>query len=170
MAVLLGGTNFISPLSELVRKQDNQAVAHAAYLALDRLVINDPTTTLTALAADLSLMQGREMTRANYFARADVTNPQQRQLLENYLLNPQISAAELEQFVGLYPNANYMISANLLTPTSTPDHASLTRRDAESLRVVREWITDPRFAKLRPQLQKTERRLEEFVQQASQSH
>ncbi len=170
VAVYLGGTSLMPTLSDLVRKQDNPGIAHAAYLALDRLVISSPTAALTALDADPDLMQGRELTRANYFARADVRDPQQRQVLENYLLNPSIGPAELDTFAGVYPNANYMISANLLTPTPTPDRASLTSRDAESLAVAQQWLADPRFANLTPVLQKMTARLQTFVQQANQPH
>jgi hypothetical protein len=111
-------------------------------------------------------MQGREQTRANYFARADVRDPQQRQVLESYLLDPRTSAQELQQFAGLFPNANFMVSQNLLTPTPTPDHAALTSRDAASLQLVQAWLVDPRFAKLQPQLQRAKQRLEEFARQA----
>src|SRR5439155_9439970 len=148
-----GGTNLVPDLSTLVRKHDNQAVAHAAYLAVDRLVINEPAPMLAALQADPGLMQGREATRADYFARADVRDPQQRQVLENYLLDSRIGSAELAQFAGIFPNANFMISQNLLTPTPTPDHTALVNRDAESLRVVQEWLSNPRFASLRSQLE-----------------
>jgi len=165
-AVYLGGTNLVPTLTDLVRKKDNQAVAHAAYLALDRLVIADAPALLSALETQPDLMQGREQTRANYFARADVRDPRQREIVESYLINPKISSGELAQFAGLYPSANFMISANLLTPTPTPSHADLTSRDAESLRVVNEWLNDPRFATVRPQLEKTKQRLEEFVRQA----
>ncbi len=165
-AVFLGGTNLAPALTDLVRKQDNPAVAHAAYLALDRLVINDTASMLAALQADASLMQGREATRANYFARADVRDPQQRQVLENYLLDPHIGAAELAQFAGLFPSANYMISQNLLTPTPTPDHAGLVARDASSLQTIQEWLADPRFANFRSQLSRMKQRLEDFARQA----
>jgi hypothetical protein len=143
-------------------------VAHASYLALDRLVINNPTTTLTAFLADPKLMEGRETTRANYFARADVRDPQQKKVLENYLLNPQTSAAEIAAFAGIFPNANYMISPNLLTQSQTPDRATLVNRDTESLLAVRDWITDPRFAQLLPSLQKMQARLMDYVQQERQ--
>ena len=166
-AVFLGTTNLVPPLADLVRNKDNPATGHAAYLAMDRVVINNPTAMLSALEANLDLMQGREQTRANYFARADVRDSQQKQVLESYLLDPRINVAELQQFAGLYPSANYMISHNLLTPTPTPDHASLTSRDAESLRVVNEWLADDRFEKVRPQLQKMKSRLEEFTRQVS---
>jgi len=112
-------------------------------------------------------MQGREQTRANYFARADIRDPAQRQVLESYLLDTRISPSELETFVSLFPNANYMVSQNLLTPTPTPDHASLVSRDAESLRLVKEWLNEPRFERLRLQLTKAQARLEQFVREAA---
>ena len=164
-AVFLGGTNLAPSLTELVRKQDNPALAHAAYLALDRLVINTPLSLLTALEAQPDLMQGREATRADYFARADVRDPQQRQVLENYLLDPLRSAAELEQFAAVYPNANFMISPNLLTQTQTPDHSALVSRDAAALQAVQEWLADPRFAKLQPSLTTITLRLQQFTVQ-----
>ena len=166
-AVYVGGTNLLPPLTDLVRKQDNSALAHAAYLALDRLAINDTASVLAALEANPELMQGREQTRANYFARADIRDPAQRQVLESYLLDTRISPSELETFVSLFPNANYMVSQNLLTPTPTPDHASLVSRDAESLRLVKEWLNEPRFERLRLQLTKAQARLEQFVREAA---
>ena len=166
VAVFVGGTNLMPTLSDLIRRKDNPAVAHASFLTLDRLVINDPVPTLTALQSAPDWMEGREQTRANYFARGDVRDPRQREILETYLANPKLKAVELEAFAGTFPNANYMISANLLTQNHTPDGASLTARDAESLRVVQQWMADPRFAKLHPALEKISRRLEEFVRQA----
>jgi hypothetical protein len=166
VAVYLGGTKLLPQLSELIRKQDNPAIAHAAFLALDRLVIKDPSTLLVALLTEPDLMKGRELTRADYFARADVRDPQQRQVLEGYLADSRIGPAERDQFAGVFPNANFMISQNLLTTTATPDHSALSARDAESLRVVQEWINDPAFTALRPQLEKVKSRLEVFVRQA----
>jgi hypothetical protein len=167
-AVFVGGTKAVPALSDLIRRKDNQAVAHAAFLALDRLVINDPVQTLTVLQTTLDSMQGREQIRANYFARGDVRDPRQRELLESYVLNIQISAAELEAFAGVYPNANFMLSPNLLTQNQTLEHGTLVARDAESLRVVTEWIADPRFAIQRPMLERIFRRLDDFVRQAQQ--
>jgi hypothetical protein len=165
VAVYLGGDGLMPELTDLVRQQDNPAVAHASFLALDRLVINEPVSTLNALLADPDSMQGRELSRADYFSRADVRDSQQRQILESYLLNPQTTAAELDAFAGIFPNANFMISPNLLTPSPTIDRDTLVNRDAAALSVVQEWLADPRFVQLRPELQKTAIRLQEFVQQ-----
>jgi len=168
VATFLGGTKLMPALTDLIRRKDNPAVAHASYLALDRLVINEPADALTALLSAPDWMEGREQTRANYFARGDARDPRQRQILEEYLSNPKLGAAELESFAGVFPNANFMISPNLLTSNRTLDHATLAERDAESLRVVQQWLTDPRFANRRPALEKISRRLEEFVRQAKQ--
>lgn len=164
VAVFLGGTNLVPVLSDLLRLQDNPAVAHASYLALDRLVIQDAATTLEALQAAPELMRGREATRANYFARADVRDPRQHQVLESYLLDPQMGADELGRFAGLYANANYMVSQNLLTPSLTPDGTSLGARDAASLQVLEQWAADPRFAARRPALDRIRHRLEGFAE------
>ncbi len=163
VAVYAGGTELVPTLAELLRQKENPAVAHAAYLALDRLVLADAASTLRRLQDEPDLLSSREATRADYFGRADVQDATQRRVLEDYLLSPQLGAAELEQFAGLYPNANFMISHNLLTRTPTPDHDTLVRRDAAALRVIQDWISDPRFASLRPQLERIQRRLENFL-------
>ena len=96
-------------------------------------------------------MKGREITRGNFFARADVSDVPQKTILENHLLSFASMPAELNAFAGLYPSANFMISHNQLTPTPTPDGRQLARHDAAALVVVENWLADPRFDKLRPQ-------------------
>lgn len=162
-AVYLGGTDLLSPLANLVRTTNNQAIAHAAFLTLDRLVINQPAATLAALAEHPEWMTGREETRANYFARADVGDPVQRRLVETYLLDTTHGPAELQAFAGIFPNANFMISNNLLTSNPTLAHAALVQRDQASLYAVNAWLADPRFANLRPLLLNMRARLEGFL-------
>ena len=153
----------------LVRTEDGaRPAAHAAFLTLDRLVLAEPVAMLGRLQAEPELMTGRELTRANYFARADVRDPQQRALVEQYLLDPRRSPEELGKFTALYPNANRMLSKNLLTPIETPSHDDLAAHDREALGVVDAWLKDPRFAKLHASLAGTRQRVEEFVRQAGE--
>ncbi|HEX3988566.1 MAG TPA: hypothetical protein VHZ30_03985 [Verrucomicrobiae bacterium] len=166
--VYLGGAEFVPTLSSLVQSQDNPAISHAAFLALDRLVINNPTAVLQSLESAPDLMTGRESTRADYFGRADVRDPQQREILESYLLNPSIGPAELQTFAGIYPNENFMISPNLLTQNTTIDHEGLIDRDQQSLAVAQQWLADPRFAQITPVLQTIVQRLQTFAAQARQ--
>ena len=165
VAVYVGGTKLIPALSDLVQRTDNPGVTHAAYLALDRLTIRDPATTLAALQGTPELMRGREATRANYFARADVREVGQRQVLKRYPLSSERTGAELQTFAGLYPNANFTVSHNLLTKVQTPGHAELLSRDAEALRVAQEWLADAQFERLKPHLETIRNRLEVFLEQ-----
>ena len=162
------GTALTPELATLVRDKDHRDTAHAAYLTLDRLTLTEPAATLTQFLEHPELMKGREQTQANYFARADVRQPEQRALVERYLLDPARTPEELASFAGLYPNANYMISNNLLTQTATPRHDELAQHDAAALDVIRQWLADPRFERLKPQIGIIRSRLETFVRQAAE--
>ena len=163
VAVHAGGTELLPDLAGLARLKDNQAVAHAAYLALDRLTIQNPAAVLEQLQAEPDWMKGREVTRANYFARATVEDARQRAILENYLLDSRRPAEELQTFAGLFPSGNYSVSHNLLTRVATPTRGTQARQDREALRVVEGWLEDPQFESRRPYLQQIKNRLESFV-------
>lgn len=163
VAVYAGGSAILSDLAGILKDKGNPATAHAAFLALDRLTQKDPATTLEALLTLPALSEGRESTRANYFARANVADPVQRDLVERYLLSPGRTAAEIQAFVGVFPNANYMISQNLLTRSPSVSGADLARSDRQALETVKTWIQDPRFEPLRAYLEKSKARLDQFV-------
>ena len=156
-------------LVQLITKKKNRAVAHAAYLTLDRLILERPAEVLSQISRDPNLMHGREQTRANYFARADVRDPEQRRLVENYLLDSRKTPEELETFAGIYPNANYMISTNLLTRSAGPAHNELAARDRAALPVVETWLRDPQFTSVKAQIQQIHARLKTFVAEAEAS-
>jgi hypothetical protein len=163
--VYTGATDFTGELAQLVTKKENPALAHAAYLTLDRMVLQQPEAVLRQLQGASDLMRGREQTRANYFARADVRDAKQRALLEEYLLDPRRTLEELQTFAGIYPSGNFMISNNLLTKNNTPTHDELAAHDREALAVVNKWGNDPRFERVKPQLEQIRTRLTTFVGQ-----
>jgi hypothetical protein len=154
---------FTPELASLLKDKKNKAVAHAAYLTLDRLVQAAPVEVLEQLQSQPKLMEGRETTRADFFARVDVRDPQQRKIVETYLLDPKRGITELNQFAGTYPNANYMISFNLMTRTAAVSGDELAARDREALKVAQEWLADPKFSALSSHLQAIKSRLEQFV-------
>jgi hypothetical protein len=156
-------------LAELVSNKDpnGKATAHAAYLALDRLVIAEPVKMMKALAVETNLTRACGPMVANMFARADLRHPLQRELVRNYLLDPSRTPDELAAFSGVYPNANFTISKNLLTRTSTPTAQELRAHDAAALTIVDSWLVEPAFEPLTPYLATMHRRLVTFVNQAS---
>ena len=110
-------------------------------------------------------MQGREQTRANFLARADVRDAEQRALLEQYLLDPARGPQELATFAGIYPNDNYMVSNNMLTRVETIPGDKIVARDRDALKTIEEWQTDPRFEHLKPVLAQIRERLVYFVKE-----
>jgi len=166
VAVHLKDQAFAPALSGLLRQTNQPALAHAAFLALDRLTLAAPVEFLGALQALPAEFEGREAARACFFARADATHPAQRELLEQYLLTPGRSAEEWSAFAAMFPNANQFLSHNLLTRQSVPDGVVLSRRDIATAGVVRQWLADPRFTKHEAHLRMLEARLIEFTRQA----
>lgn len=167
VAAYAGMVELLPDLAELLRHKENPAVAHAAYLAIDRLAVQDPALLLAKLQSDPALLEGREQTRANYFARGDVEDPRQEQVIEAYLLDPVRSEEELRAFAGLFPSANYSISNNLLTTNATPKRTKLARRDRATLETVERWQKDPRFARVQPYLEQIAERLRHFYRRPS---
>lgn len=161
--VHLGGNGFVPDLSELMQPTNGPTLNHAAFLALDRLASREPASVLAALLDSTDLMAGREASRAGMFARADVQDPPQRALLERYLLDPARSAAELDTFAGVYPNANAFLSANLLTTAPAMNRDIILRHDTAALAVVNGWLADPRFASVQARLERMRARLLEFT-------
>ena len=163
VAVYLGGTELLGDLSQLVQRRNNPALAHAAYLSLDRLTLQDPAPVLDRLQRERALLAGREESRANFIARASMLDPRQRETVEGYLLDPERGPAELHTFAGLFPNANFMLSNNLLTRNDPPSRDMLVRRDRETLNTVEAWLRDERFQKTRPELERIRSRLVDFL-------
>ena len=161
------GTALVPELAALVRDRDNHATAHAAYLTLDRLTITEPALMLKQLVDQPDLMNGREQSRAGLVARADLREPGQRAVVEQYLLDPMRDPGELAAFAGLYPNANYMVSNNLLTTVDTPNRGQLAVHDREALKVIEQWQNDPRFERLKPLLAQIHERVGTFVRQTA---
>ena len=169
--VHLGGGESTPTLASLVgdRSREGKSVAHAAFLTLDRLTLAEPEKMFEALSQQSELFESRGPMVANFYARADLRVPAQREQVEAYLLDPSRSREDLSAFAGVYPNNNQMISENLLTVPVTAKAEDLIAHDREVLRIVEGWLRDPRFGdpKLKPHLQTMQQRLANFVRQAA---
>ena len=118
------------------------------------------------LHARPELTESRAEMVANMFARGDLREPEQQQLIRSYMLDPARTHQELTAFAGVFPNHNNAISNNLLTTTRSPTRDELAAHDAEALGIVNQWIDDPAFEALKPQLSTMLDRLTIFVGKA----
>jgi hypothetical protein len=156
-------------LSELVadRSPEGKPLAHASFLTLDRLTFREPAAMMEQLAARPELTQARGEMVANLVARADLADPTQQQHVRSYLLDPSRTPAELSAFAGVFPNANFTLSKNLLSENMTLTRDEITTRDAAALAIVNNWLTDPAFAPVKSHLAAMHQRLTTFVIQSS---
>ncbi len=150
-------------LSDLIQRKDRKDLAHAGFLTLDRLVQRQPADVLTRLASDLPLQQSRPEMVAQQFARADLRDPVQRDLVKTWLLDTTRTPVELRSFAGVFPNNNRFISNNLLTQESSYSGADIAAHDREVLQTISTWVEDPAFLSIRETLDQMISRLDEFV-------
>jgi hypothetical protein len=161
--VHIGATSSTPLLSDLVQRKDRKDLAHAGFLTLDRLVQRQPGDLLGRLAADSALQESRPEMVAQQFARADVRDSEQREILKSWLLDPARTSLELRSFAGVYPNNNRFVSNNLLTVESTQTGDDLAAHDQAALQTVSAWVADSAFEPVRGHLAVMISRLEGFV-------
>ena len=156
-------------LSTLIQKKDRQDLAHAAFLTLDRLVEREPADVLARLAADRALQESRPEMVSQEFARADLRDPAQRDIVKKWLLDPLRTGTQLRSFAAIYPNNNGFISNNLLTVQETRSATDLGDHDREALALVRDWQADPAFEPISSYLEVIAARLSQFVKSSPEA-
>lgn len=139
------------------------AVSHAAFMTLDRLMIARPAEMMEQLSECRNVLAGRGEMVAQMIARADLGNPQENTAVARYLLDPARDAAELDAFAAVFPNANRMVSNNLLTAEEPPSGAARLARDRRALTEIESWIAREDLAGVRPWLETIRRRLIGFT-------
>lgn len=142
---------------------EEKAVRHASFLVVDRLTQARPEVLLPVLAETADRHPNSGPMISNLIARADLRDDVQREAVERYLLDPKRTAEEIASFAGVFPNANFHVSSNLLTRVEGIDGIDLAERDRAALGIVREWIAEERFAPLKESLGRIQGRLEKFV-------
>ncbi|MBL9131209.1 MAG: hypothetical protein JNG86_08425, partial [Verrucomicrobiaceae bacterium] len=150
-------------LLNLCEDRDQRGTRHAAFLTLDRLAMAKPAELLPELAEFAAKHPSSRLMVSNMVARADIRVPEQRQALENYLLDERRAPDELRAFASVFPNGNVSVSQNLLTRAPVLQGADLAAQDRVALETMTAWLEDPRFAKVREPLAEACKRLHGFV-------
>jgi len=150
-------------LSGLIQQKDRRDLAHAGFLTLDRLVQSNPAEVLPLLAEDHALQASRPEMVAQQFARADLRDPAQCDVVKAWLLDPARSGTDLRAFAAVYPNNNRFISNNLLTSVAQQSGADLAQHDRQGLEIIQAWAADPAFQPVKETLLAMSTRLQNFI-------
>jgi hypothetical protein len=155
-----GAAEVAGHLARLLPPDQDPRLRNAANLALDRLVEANPSSVLPLLHQDLGALDPQPLTRAGYFARADLGDPRQRELVEAYFLDPRLTAAERDHFLALVPNLNRSFSYNLLSSNLASERDAVLENLRQTVDLLRAWREDPRFRSWRRSIEAGLGRLE----------
>jgi hypothetical protein len=117
---------------------------------LDRLSETAPLEVMNRLNADPAMLSHLPFIRADYFSKANLSQPQQRQAVELYLSRPDVSTAEKSKFLKAAMAPASFVSDNLLTDSIPPDDDPARLRGLAG--AAADWIKSGRFPELQPQL------------------
>ena len=166
VAVYTQSLDLLPEFAAMLNRDNFQSLSHAAVMAMDKMILDNPSPSLSSILANLDLLSERPHTRAGFFSRADLTDSRQQEIVETYLLQPALSLEEVDTFAKLFPNFNLTLSNNLLTDNHTYTLSEMAQIDRASLARTEDWLTDIRFQHLKPQLEILIARLRENIASA----
>ena len=147
VAVYSGDATLIPPLAGLSRGE-NPSLQHAATIALDRLAENSTLAVMTYLNANPTVIADLPFVRADYFAKADLGNSEQRKAVEQYLDRSEVTDSEKTKFLHAIASPGSFVGDSLLTTSIKPDDG--TARYAGIAAASAEWSRTNRFPALLP--------------------
>jgi len=162
LAVESGAMNEVASVLSAGTAEGEPVVSRAAFVALDRIMLNSPDKLVGRFASDPQFLSSAPIHRASLLSRLDVRKPAQANLLARYLQRGDHAPGELEYFFDLFPNGNRFASNRLVTtPEGGGSIADMQELDRASLETLRGWMAKPEFASYRDELAKIVARLED---------
>ncbi len=157
-----GDMDSISILSRYLSKDKGTALNMPAFLALDRLVIDNAEASLRTILESPALLEERPLVRAGYFARADLASESQMDLVGTYVLKLDAAGDEAEYFFNILPNLNYMLVDGILTDRLSITHEAISERVDAAYEALVSWESDPRFKSYKGRIQSAISRIREI--------
>lgn len=153
LIVFTGDPSFIPQLADLARGGLSD-LQRAALMALDRMADSSPLAVMSFLNEHPNELADQPMLRADYYAKADLSQPPQRAALENFLARGDVSFDEKKKVVTALASPASFVTEGLVTPP-VPAVDDNARRQAY-VNVVTDWVNRRRFPDLLPALQQVQ--------------
>jgi hypothetical protein len=146
----------IPDLSQILTEEDPSLQTSAA-VALDRLAELAPLDAMNFLNQNRGELAQKPFLRADYFSKADFSQPSQRVAVETYLSRPDVELAEKAKMLAVLASPGSFTSDTLLT--SPPPDEFPPQRTQALRETVTEWLRSARFPQLYGALEQLQRRL-----------
>lgn len=136
VAVFSRQVSVMNPLGEAL-DDPIPDLQRAAAVALDRLAESAPLEVMQKLNSQPQMFADHPFLRADWFAKADLSEPAQRAAFESYLARPDVTFAEKEKALKALASPGQFISENLITTAPAP--ADEAAREAAILAAAKDW-------------------------------
>lgn len=146
VAVYSGDPRFVTTFGELAQSGE-AAMERAAIVALDRLAETSTLAVMNYLNAHPNEIASLPLIRADYFAKADLGNPEQRAAVEHYLSRGDVTEAEKTKFLHAVATPGTFVSDSLLSTSVRTDDESA--RHAGIAAAASAWLQAGSFPSLR---------------------
>jgi hypothetical protein len=156
LIVHAGDVTLIPDLSEMLKAEDESLQSSAA-VALDRLAESSPLLAMTFLNENRDELAEKPFLRADYFSKADLSQPAQRLAVETYLGRPDVEVREKAKMLAVLASPGSFASETLIT--QPPPDEFPPQRIAGLRKSVDDWLTTNRFPALIPPLQQLQARI-----------
>jgi hypothetical protein len=158
--VYSGDTSAFTTLAAYTEKDKGIGLNMPAFMAMDRMVIDDTEASLKELSDHSTLLNDRPLTRAGFYARADLSDDAQLAYVTQYVQGLDPSGEEAVYFFSLVPNTNFTLTDGILTTrvSVTADYVQ-TRYDA-ALKTINIWLSDSRYTQFKTELESAKARLQ----------
>ena len=125
----------------------NSPLQRAATVALDRLAESSPLAVMNYLNTHPATIADLPFVRADYFAKADLGDAQQRKAVEVYLDRADVGVSEKTKFLHAVASPGSFVSDSLLSTSLPPGNGAA--RYAGIATTAAEWTRVNRFPALR---------------------
>jgi len=156
IAVFARDPSLVPLLGELVQGNRGE-LQRAAAIALDRMAEADPFAVMSYLNSHPDVFAQKPLLRADYFAKADLSQAPQRSMLELYLARADVSLPEKTKLISaLAAPASFVSDTLFTTPRPLVDD---TARFAALEQAITAWTASRRFPELTPALVELQERI-----------
>ena len=149
---------FAADLAAMATSEDD-ATRRAAAAAMDRLSEMAPLDVMNYLNGHPAEFADRPFLRADYYSKADLSQPQQRQAVEAYLARADVTVAEKDKLLAVFASPGSFVGDTLVTEPAPADDPP--QRTAGLRAAVGDWLKGNRFPDLTASLAQLQQRLAE---------
>lgn len=146
----------IPDLANMLSGEDASLQTSAA-VALDRLAERAPLDAMNFLNQNREQLSNKPFLRADYFSKADLSQPAQRLAVETYLARPDVQIQEKVKLLAVFASPGSFAADSLLT--ELPPEEFPPERTAALRQAVGDWLSTGRYIELTTALRQLERQI-----------